>query len=130
MSGSAAPRVLIADDEASIALSLDFLMRAKGYATRIVSDGEAAMAAAREFAPDVLLLDVMLPKRSGYDVCKGLRACAWGRAIAIVLVTAKGGQHEVARGVAAGADAHLAKPFATQDIVALVDRLIAGRQTP
>jgi DNA-binding response OmpR family regulator len=119
--------VLIADDEAAIALSLDFLMRAKGFETRIVADGEAALVGAREFRPDVLLLDVMLPKRSGYDVCEALRAASWGKAIRVVLVTAKGGEADATRGTAAGADAHVAKPFATKEVVELVERLIAQR---
>ena len=66
--------ILIVDDEPNIVLSLDFLMRQVGYEVRVARDGEAALKAMAEAAPDLVLLDVMMPKRDGYDVCQTIRA--------------------------------------------------------
>ncbi len=118
-------RVLIADDEAAIVTSLEFLMRARGYETAAASDGEAALAQCASFRPDLLLLDLMLPKLNGYDVCRALRKRAAHRGLRIILVSAKGSELDVQRGIEAGADAHVGKPFSTKELVQEVERLLA-----
>jgi DNA-binding response OmpR family regulator len=75
-------RILIAEDEDSIVTSLEFLMRRSGFETRIARDGMAALACLEEFRPDLVLLDIMLPRRSGFDVCRAIRATARLRATA------------------------------------------------
>ena len=117
-------KILIADDEPSIVVSLEFLMRQAGYDVRAVADGEEALREVADFRPDLILLDVMLPRRDGFDVCRTIRGDADLTRLRIVMLTAKGRQAEVARGLSLGADLYITKPFATQELVANVRRLL------
>ena len=117
-------RVLIAEDEGSIVASLEFLMRRCGYETRVARDGNAALASVAEFRPHVVILDIMLPARSGFEVCRAIRADAATRATRVLMLTAKGGVADAATGMAAGADDYMIKPFATQELVARVNALL------
>ncbi|MBL0289243.1 MAG: response regulator [Betaproteobacteria bacterium] len=119
-----AKKILIADDEANIVASLEFLMRQKGYEVRVAGDGAQALAMVAEFAPDLLLLDVMMPQLSGYDVCQRIRALPDGQRTRIIMLSAKGREAEVSKGLAVGADAYVTKPFSTQDLVARVAQLL------
>ena len=121
-------RVLIAEDEESIVASLEFLMRRAGYETRVARDGPAALACLADFAPDLVLLDIMLPGRSGFDVCKSIRADPALAATRVLMLTARGSNADEARGVAAGADGYLTKPFATQELVLRVRELLGEAQ--
>lgn len=127
MNATDRPRVLIADDEAAIVTSLEFLMRSRGFDTATAADGEATVAVCASFRPHLLLLDLMLPKLNGYDVCRALRKRGAHRDLKIVLVSAKGGEADVQRGLAAGADSHIGKPFSTKELVAEVERLLGNR---
>lgn len=113
-------KVLIADDEPNIVLSLEFLMRQAGYEIRVARDGEEALRAAREWKPDLILLDIMLPLRDGYEVCQQIRAMPGGGDVKIIMLTAKGREVEVAKGLAVGADRYVTKPFSTKELVAQV----------
>lgn len=117
-------RVLIADDEPNIVISLEFLMQQAGYETRTAATGEEALAGVRAFRPDLLLLDVMLPQKSGFEVCQTVREDPGLGATRIVMITAKGRDTEVAKGLALGADAYITKPFATRDLLDTVRRLL------
>ena len=117
-------RILIADDEANIVASLEFLMRQRGYEVRTAANGAEALTAAAEFAPDLVLLDVMMPQMSGYDVCQKLRAGPQGQGLRIVILSAKGRETEVSKGLALGADAYVTKPFSTRELVARVGELL------
>ena len=119
-----APRILIADDEANIVLSLEFLMRHAGYEVRSVGDGDAALREIAEFRPDLVLLDVMLPLRDGFDVCRRVRDDPALAHVKIVMLTARGRETEVAKGLALGADLYITKPFATRELLASVERLL------
>ena len=118
-------RVLIAEDEPSIVASLEFLLRKEGYDTRVAHDGEEALALAESFRPDLVLLDLMLPRRSGLEVCRWLRAQPGLRHARVLMLTAKGGKQDVLNGFDAGADDYLTKPFSTQDLMGRVRRLAA-----
>ncbi len=122
-------RVLIAEDEESIVASLEFLMRQCGFATRIARDGDAAIACLGEFHPDLVLLDIMLPGRSGFEVCRFIRGQKSLSGMRVMMLTAKGGSSEETKGLAAGADDYLTKPFATRELVARA-RALLGETAP
>jgi len=117
-------KILIADDEPNIVVSLEFLMKQRGYEVRVANTGEDALAAVGEFVPDLILLDVMMPRMSGYDVCQKIRENADWAAIRIVMLSAKGRDIEVTKGIAVGADAYVTKPFSTKDLIARVHELL------
>lgn len=118
-------RVLIVDDEPNIVTSLQFLMRKRGFDTGVARDGDAALAEVERFQPDLLLLDAMMPRLDGFEVCQRLRESGHTD-LKIVMLTAKGRETEVAKGLAVGADAYVTKPFSTRELVELVDKLLAG----
>jgi DNA-binding response OmpR family regulator len=119
-----AKSVLIADDEANISLAIQFLMKRAGYDVRVAADGEEAMEAVRQSPPDLIVLDVMMPKRDGYDVCQTIRNDPSLAGIKIVMVSAKGGPIEIEKGKALGADDYLVKPFSTQELAERVRALL------
>lgn len=117
--------VLVVDDEASIVLSLEFLMKQAGFRVRVANDGEAALAAVAEDPPDLILLDAMMPKRNGFDVCQTIRSNPdWSR-VRILMLTAKGRDVERDKGLALGADDYITKPFSTREVVDRVKQLLA-----
>ncbi len=119
-------RVLIADDEPNIVASLEFLMEQAGFEVRVAANGEQALELAASFRPDLVLLDIMLPKKSGYEVCQRLKSDPATRDMKVVMVSAKGRDVEVAKGVELGADAYVVKPFSTRELVAKVREMLAS----
>ena len=117
-------KVLIADDEPNIVISLEFLLRREGFEVLVAVDGEEALAKARAERPDLVLLDVMMPKMNGFDVCQALRADPELAAMRILMLTAKGRDTEVSKGLDLGADAYVTKPFSTKDLVLQVRSLL------
>jgi len=120
-----AHKILIVDDEPNIVISLEFLMKKEGFEVAVANDGEEALARAASFNPDLMLLDVMMPKKSGFEVCEARRADPQRAGLQIVMLTAKGRDTEVAKGLALGADAYVTKPFSTKDLVAKVKAMLA-----
>ncbi|MGH2988666.1 MAG: response regulator transcription factor [Solirubrobacterales bacterium] len=118
-------KVLIADDEPNVVTALEFLMRQRGYETRVARDGDEALAEVEGFRPDLILLDVMLPRRDGFEVCQKLRAEGWEE-LKIVMLTAKGRDIEIEKGMALGADAYVTKPFSTGELVERVAAMLKG----
>jgi DNA-binding response OmpR family regulator len=116
--------VLLVDDEPNIILSLQFLIEQAGYEARVARDGEAALKAIEEHKPDLVLLDVMLPKRDGFDVCERIRANPAWKDIRIVMLTAKGRDSEREKGLALGADAYITKPFSTREAMEQIKRFL------
>jgi len=116
--------ILIVDDEPSIVLSLEFLMRREGFEVSVATDGEEALQALARRTPDLVILDIMLPKLNGFEVCQRIRADARWRGIKVLMLTAKGRDTEVAKGLGVGADAYVTKPFSTRDLVAQVKKLL------
>jgi len=121
-------RILIAEDEPAIAMSLEFLLRNAGYRTQIAPDGEEALRSAQSFQPDLIVLDLMLPRLSGLEVCRALRADPQQGRLKILMLTARGRITDLERGQAAGVDAYQVKPFSTQDLLAQVRRLLATEE--
>lgn len=123
--------VLIVDDEPNIVLSLQFLMKKAGFNVRVARDGDEALAEVARARPDLVLLDVMMPKRDGFDVCQTIRANPDWRDVRIIMLTAKGRDIEREKGLALGADDYITKPFSTRDVLAQVERLLGsnGKQS-
>lgn len=117
-------RILIADDEPNIVLSLTFLMERAGYDVEVADNGEEALKRAVERPPDLLLLDVMLPRLSGFEVCQKLRANPACRTLPIIMLTAKGRDSEVSKGLALGANAYVTKPFSVQALLTQVAAIL------
>jgi DNA-binding response OmpR family regulator len=109
--------VLIADDDPNIVLSLEFLLRRAGYRVRVAHDGDAVLAAMEEETPDLVLLDLAMPKRSGYELCDAIRGNPAWPEVRVVMLTARGQEVERAKGLALGADDYITKPFGTREVV-------------
>ncbi|HCB14462.1 MAG TPA: two-component system response regulator [Gammaproteobacteria bacterium] len=120
-----ANKILVVDDEPNIVLSLEFLMKQAGFQVRTASDGEAALAAIFADPPDLVLLDVMMPRKNGYEVCQAIRANPDWAGVRIIMLTAKGREVEKEKGLALGADDYITKPFSTQEVVERVRELLA-----
>ncbi len=114
------------DDEPNIVVSLEFLMGQAGYDVRVARDGDAALEAMQARAADLVLLDVMIPKRDGFEVCRAIRENADWRGVQIVMLTAKGRDDEREKGIALGADDYITKPFSNREVVDRVAELLGG----
>jgi DNA-binding response OmpR family regulator len=125
-----AKRVLIADDEPNIVTSLEYLMRKSGYQVEIARNGEEVLALVESFHPDLVLLDVMMPRRSGYEVCQKMRERSDWRHIKIVMLSAKGREAEVSKGLSLGADAYVTKPFSNRELIAKIGGLLGESAPP
>lgn len=119
-------KILIVDDEQNIVVSLEFLMKREGFEVAVAGDGESALRKIAEMRPDLVLLDVMMPKKSGFEVCQEIRGNPEWQAIKVIMLTAKGRETEMAKGMALGADAYMTKPFATKDLVTQVKQLLGA----
>jgi DNA-binding response OmpR family regulator len=117
-------RILIADDEPNIVISLEYLMKRAGYEVHIARDGQEAIDAIRRERPRLVLLDVMMPKKSGYDVCQELRADEGLRDTLVLMLTAKGRDTDIDKGLGVGADGYMTKPFSTRELVAKVAEML------
>ncbi|NFV80457.1 response regulator transcription factor [Magnetospirillum aberrantis] len=111
------PCVLVVDDEPNIVLSFEFLLKQVGYEVRVARDGEQALAEIALAKPDLVLLDVMMPKRDGYDVCRTIRASADWADMPVIMLTARGSDSDRRMGMDAGANEYITKPFSTRDVV-------------
>jgi len=118
-------KILIADDEQNIVISLEFLMKREGFEVSIANDGEEAVNMIRAQRPDLVLLDVMMPKKSGFEVCQEIKADPALQSVRILMLTAKGRDTEVTKGLALGADAYMTKPFSTKELVERVRSMLA-----
>lgn len=119
-------KILIADDEPNILISLEYLMKREGYEVLVARDGQEALDTLRRERPRLVLLDVMMPKVSGYDVCQRMRMRPQWRDIKIVILSAKGREVEVSKGMSLGADLYVTKPFSSTELVATIDKLLSG----
>lgn len=122
--------ILIVDDEPNILLSLQFLMKKSGYEVRTAKDGEEALAEISRAAPDLILLDVMMPKIDGFSVCERIRSNPQWSGVRIIMLTARGRDVEREKGLALGADDYITKPFSTHDAIARVEAVLAKSKKP
>ncbi len=120
-------KILIADDEPNIVISLEYLMKREGYTVTVARDGQEALDAIARDKPDLVLLDVMMPKKSGFEVCQAVRASEELQATKILMLTAQGRDTDRAKGLALGADAYMTKPFSTPELVQKVAEMLAVR---
>jgi DNA-binding response OmpR family regulator len=118
--------VLIADDEPNIVISLEFLMKREGHRVLVARDGVQALDTIRAEKPALVLLDVMMPGKSGFEVCQAVRADESLAGVKILMLTAKGRDTDLAQGLGLGADAYMTKPFSTKDLAARVRELLGG----
>jgi DNA-binding response OmpR family regulator len=121
-----AKRVLVVDDEPNIVMSLRFLMEREGFEVEVAPTGEAALEALGQAPADLVLLDVMMPKLDGFEVCQRIRGNPVWAGTKIVMLTAKGREVERDKGLALGADEYVTKPFSTRELVARVKRILGG----
>ena len=121
-------KILIADDEPNIVISLEYLLQREGYAVVVARDGQEALEAIAREKPALVLLEVMMPHKTGFEVCQAVRADETLQATKILMLTAKGRETDVAKGLALGADAYMTKPFSTRELVQKVAELLG--ETP
>lgn len=120
-------RVLIVDDEPNIVLALELLMKREGYEVMSVDDGQKAFDAVSEFRPELIILDIMMPKMDGYEVCQRIRTDSSLKDTYIIMLTARGRAAEKEKGLALGADCYITKPFSTRDVITRVKEILSGR---
>ena len=128
--GTLATDIVIAEDEPSILQSLEFILRRAGWSIHGVTDGDAALEAVRRLRPRIVVLDVMLPRRSGFDVLKHLRSDSDTRPIPVLILTAKGQQQDRRIAEELGADAFVTKPYANAEVVGVVRQLLGESGGP
>ena len=119
--------MLIVEDEPNIVLSLEILLQRAGYATVSTGDGEEALELIRRTRPDVVLLDIMLPKRNGYEVCRFVKSDPLLSSIPVIMLTAKGQEVEILKGQELGASAYIAKPFGNAEVLEVVRAALESR---
>lgn len=117
-------KVLIVDDDPNIVVTLEYLMQKEGYQVATAQDGEDGLTQATAFHPDLILLDVVMPKKSGYEVCQALRSEAGQTHTKILMLSARSRDTDIAKGLALGANAYMTKPFSTKDLTARVHSLL------
>ncbi|MEW7973073.1 MAG: response regulator [Candidatus Thiodiazotropha endolucinida] len=120
--------ILIVDDEPNIVLSVEYLMKREGYQVMTASDGQVAIEMIADTRPDLLILDVMMPRKNGFEVCREIRADPALSGLPILMLSAKGREAEIKKGVSLGADAYITKPFSTHDLVDKVNQLLQSRE--
>jgi len=121
--------ILIVDDEAYIVTSLEYVMQSAGFEVAVAFDGEEALAKVIEKVPDLMILDLMMPKLDGFEVCKKIRENPLWKGIRIIILTAKGRDIERKKGMSLGADDYMTKPFSTRDILNRVKELLAESES-
>ncbi|MGL4239453.1 response regulator transcription factor [Tabrizicola sp.] len=120
------PRVLVVEDEDNIATALEFLITREGYGHDRVASGADALPRIRDTRPDLVLLDVMLPEVSGYDICLGIRTDPALADVKILMMTARGSAIERRKGLSLGADGFITKPFELKELREEVRRLLGN----
>ena len=116
--------ILVVEDEPNIVESLSFLMKKAGFIVRVARDGDTAIRTIESAAPDLVLLDIMMPRRDGYEVCRTIRANPDWDSVRIIMLSAKGRDLDRRKGLELGADDYITKPFSTRAIVERVQEIL------
>ncbi len=124
-----AETILVVDDDPDIARFVEVNLRSAGYDVAVAGDGEAALERARTLRPDLVLLDVMMPRMTGLEFCAALRSDPEMGAVPILMLTAKAQERDVDHGFAAGADDYILKPFSPRELLTRVNAALARRRT-
>ena len=119
-------KLLVADDEPNIVISLEYLMKREGYDVLVATDGNQALEAIQREQPALVLLDVMMPGKTGFEVCQAVRADPALAGVRILMLTAKGRDTDISKGLALGANAYMIKPFSTRELVQKVAEMLEG----
>ena len=119
-------KILVADDEPNIVAALQFLLERNGYDVQVARNGNEALELIEAQMPDLVLLDIMMPQKSGYEVCQRMRERPDWQHIKIVMLSAKGRDAEVNKGLSIGADLYVTKPFSTHELVDKIKGLVGG----
>ena len=119
-------KILVADDEPNIVAALQFLLERNGYEVQVARNGNEALELIEAEMPDLVLLDIMMPQKSGYEVCQRMRERPDWQHIKIVMLSAKGRDAEVNKGLSIGADLYVTKPFSTQELMDKIKGLVGG----
>ncbi|OGO21922.1 MAG: two-component system response regulator [Chloroflexi bacterium RBG_16_50_9] len=117
-------KILVVDDEANVIRTLTFVLRKEGYEVSSAGDGEEAIARVRESKPNLMFLDVMMPKKNGYEVCKALKSDSSLSDIHVIMLSAKGQEADKEKALNLGADEFMAKPFSPKGVVERVKELL------
>ncbi len=117
--------ILAVDDEPNILLSLEYILEQEGYDVHVARDGDEALEVAERVRPDLILLDVAMPRKDGYEVCRVLRERGDLPRVKVVMLTAKGQPLERKKGLEVGADIYVTKPFSADDLVAKIRAVLA-----
>ena len=119
--------ILVVEDEPNIVESLSFLMKKAGFIVRVARDGNTAIRTIESAAPDLVLLDIMMPRRDGYEVCRTIRANPDWDHVRIIMLSAKGRDLDRRKGLELGADDYITKPFSTREIVERVREILCAK---
>lgn len=122
-------RVLVADDDPDIRELVTYVLERGGHEVVAVADGEAVLAWSRDETPDLFLLDIMMPRRDGIDVCRALRSDPATAGVPVIMLTAKGQDADIERGFQAGTDDYVVKPFSPRELLTRVNAAV-GRVAP
>ncbi|MBN3041241.1 MAG: response regulator [Candidatus Omnitrophica bacterium] len=121
-----ARKILIVDDEPNIVKVLESRLKSQGYDIIIAGDGQTGLEAFQKYKPDLVILDVMLPKKDGYQVCRELKSTPTGENTPVVMLTAKGEVEDMQSGLEKGADVYITKPFDSESLIGIVKGLLQG----
>lgn len=119
-------KILAVDDEPNILLSLEYILEQEGYDVHVAHDGEEALEVAERIRPDLILLDVAMPRRDGYEVCRLLRQSSGLAGVRVLMLTAKGQPLERKKGLEVGADVYVTKPFSADDLLEKIRTALQG----
>ncbi len=117
--------VLVVEDEPNIVLSLQFILKQAGFTVRVARDGEQALRAIDDYVPDLVVLDIMLPKQDGFSVCEAIRGNDKCRDVKIIMLSAKSRESDKERAMALGADEFVTKPFSTRILGQMVKDIVS-----